>query len=169
MLIMELLAQKCLEEGQNKWANKNAYMESSDNFQLKHPDRVHKEGYILDPEECSCPSYKCGEKGNLEKVKETGQQDNCPPLTISTAPMYNPPPDEDEITMGDSTADMRMTNMEHSIQDLHGDMDQIKNNLQNLLQVLCNPSSSAALASNAPLRECQRSMRIFGRQGVSLI
>ena len=123
-------------------------MESSNNFQLKHLDRVHKEGYILDPEECSLPSYKCGENGNVEKAKGTGQQDNHPPLMITT-PTYNLPLAEDKITMGDSMADMHMTNMEHSIQDLHGNMDQIKNDLQNLLQVLCNPSSSMELASDA--------------------
>ena len=71
---------------------------------VKRPDRVHKEGYILDPEECSLPLYKCGEKGNVEKVKETRQQDTCPPLMI-TALTYNLPPAEDEITMGDSMVD----------------------------------------------------------------
>ena len=67
----------------------------------------------------------------MEKAKETRQQDNDPPLMITTL-IYNLPLAEDKNTMGDSMTDMHMTNMEQSIQDLHGNMDQMKNDLQNL-------------------------------------
>ena len=144
--ITELLAQKCLVEGQNKWADENALAESLDNFHFKCPGKAYKE-YLIDLEKCSLESFKCGEKGKKAGNANGSGQENQPPMTIAM-PMYNPPLAEDKITMCNSTVDTRMTNMEHLVQDLCGNMDQIKNDLQSLLQVLCNPSSFA-LASDA--------------------
>ena len=125
-------------------------MEDDNDLQLKCPGKAYKE-YMVDPEDCSIESFKCSEKS--KKTGPTsragpGQPDNQPPMTI-TASTHNPPPTEDEITMEDSTVDTHMTSVENLVQDLHGDMDQIKDNLQNLLHILQNPGSSIASATDA--------------------